>query len=190
MNHQKRYWGQSPSIPHYLNRFGIIKRVLLIRLSLFFVLILLIFLFWPHSWLLARDDRSGAYLGMWQVQSEEPFSVIYTHSVQLSPVIETYHFSTAGDLILDETLFSTYGAGLPATTPYDFEMTKEGFRIYNINLKMEDLVYRTGAVRAKHRLLIRDLDIPFITFSKPGQAVEFSYIRTSLLYYVIKEVIL
>jgi len=126
---------------------------------------------------------------MWRIIPDEPFGIIYTHSVQLSPVTELYHINTLGELILDETLFSTYGAGLPATTPYDFEITEDSFRIFNIQLKMEHLVYRTGAVRANHRLLIRDRDIPFVTFSSPGQAVEFTSIRAPLLYYVIKEVI-
>jgi hypothetical protein len=158
-------------------------------MSLFFVLIIILILLWPHHWLLASDDREGTQLGMWKIQTDEAFSVIYTHSVQLTPVTETYHINSAGELILDETIFYSYGAGLPATTPYDFEMIDDAFRIYNIHMKMEDLVYRTGAIRANHRLLIRSRDIPFLTFSKPGQAVEFSHLRTSLLDYVIKEVI-
>lgn len=189
MSNQTRYWVQTFPIPRSLNQIGIINRVLLIRSTFFLIPILLILLLWPHTWLLAQDDRSDAHLGMWRIQTDEPFGIIYTHSVQLSPVTERYHIDKTGDLILDETLFSTYGAGLPATTPYDFEITEDSFRIFNIQLKMDHLVYRTGAVRANHRLLIRDQDIPFITFSSPGQAVEFTSKSAPLLYYVIKEVI-
>lgn len=184
-----RYWAQTAPIPHSLNQIGASKKALLILVSFLILISLLFFLVWPHHWLLARDDRSGAHLGMWRIEPEEPFTIIYIHSVQLSPVTETYHFNPSGDLILDETLFSSYGAGLPATTPYDFEITEDSFRIYNIQLKMEHLVYRTGAVRANHRLLIGDQDIPFTTFSEPRQAVELTYARKPLLYYVIKEVI-
>jgi hypothetical protein len=180
---------QTFPIPRSLNQDGIINRVILIRSILFLFLLLLLFSLWPTTWLLARDDRSEAHLGMWRIQSDEAFDIIYTHSVQLSPVTERYHINKSGELILDETLFSTYGAGLPATTPYDFEITEDSFRIFNIQLKMDHLVYRTGAVRANHRLLIRDQDIPFVTFSSPGQAVEFTSLRAPLLYYVIKEVI-
>lgn len=184
-----RYWGYPPSIPRYLNRSGIVKRTYLIRLSILTIIILFAVLIWPHTWLLARDDFNGKHLGMWKLNYEEPFSIIYTHSVELTPVIETYHINTSDDLILDETIFHSYGAGLPSTTTYDFEMKEDQFRIYNINKKMDDLVYRTGAVRANHRLLIKNKDIPFLTFSEPREAVEFSAIRTSLLNYVIKEVI-
>lgn len=176
-------------IPRSLNQNGFINRVFLIRSAFFLILLLLLLSLWPQLWLLARDDRSGTQLGMWRLKPNETFDIIYTHSVQLSPVTERYHIDKAGDVILDETLFSTYGAGLPATTPYDFEITEDSFRIFNIQLKMDHLVYRTGAVRANHRLLIRDQDIPFVTFSSPGQAVEFISIRAPLLYYVIKEVI-
>jgi len=128
---QSRYWVQAFPIPRSLNQNGIINRVLLIRSILFLFLLLLLFSLWPITWLLARDDRSEAHLGMWRIQADEAFDIIYTHSVQLSPVTERYHINKSGELILDETLFSTYGAGLPATTPYDFEITEDSFRIFN-----------------------------------------------------------
>ena len=193
MAEKMRYWAHIAPIPRSLNSFmtqsGVSRKKLLILVSILLIILFLFIFLWPHHWLLARDDRSCAYLGMWRIQPEEPFTIIYIHSVQLTPVTETYHFNASGDLILDETLFSSYGAGLPATTPYDFEITEDSFRIYNIQLKMAHLVYRTGAVRANHRLLIGDQDIPFTTFSKPRQAVELTYARKPLLYHVLKEVI-
>lgn len=152
-------------------------------------IIVIILLSRPVLWLTAQDSQSGAFLGAWRLDSASSFSVEYIHSVQLTPVIETYHIDPEGRIILDETIFHSYGAGLPATTPYDFEMTKDYFRIYNIHMVMESLVYRTGAVRAAHQLVIGQKTIPFLDFSEPRQAVLFRANRAPLFKYIIEEVI-
>lgn len=107
----------------------------------------------------------------------------YTHSVELTEVIENYRLN--GDaLILTDTWFHSYGAGLPATTEYDFEITPEGFHIYNINQSFKEVIYRTGKHRARHRLLIGKREILFTQFSQPGEAVLFrseKYPRWKLL---------
>ena len=184
-----RYWGDLLSIPRSLiqNDAAAARPLMLIPALIAFMII--IFLLIPRTYLTAKDYENGEALGMWRLREDEPFSVEYTHSVQLTPVIETYHANANGDLILDETIFHSYGAGLPATTPYTFEMTKDYFRIYDIHIKIDPLVYRTGAVRAEHKLIIGEEQVPFLSFSEPRQAVLFSVDRTSLLNYFIKEVI-
>lgn len=119
--------------------------------------------------------------------NEREFTVAYTHSVERTEVREIYR-TQKNDIYLEETFFSSYGAGLPATTPYSFEMTDEGFRIYDIHLLMDPLVYRTGAVRAHHRLLLGSRETAFLDFSLPTEALAFTVRTEPLFYYLIKEV--
>ena len=116
----------------------------------------------------------------------ETFIIAYTHSVELCPVTESYLIKD-DKIILTETYFESYGAGLPATTPYTFEMKNKGFRIFNINEVMNNLVYRTGAERANHKLIYKNKTYKFLNFSKPRTGVEFKASKVSLLSYIVRE---
>ncbi len=145
-----------------------------------------IVLLMPTKTLLAQDYKTGEYYKSWRIKEGDSFTVEYTHSVQLTPVTESYIIN-GYDIILEETTFKSYGAGLPSTTPYKFEMTSTGFRIYDINEKMDYLVYRTGAVRANHKLLYKNKKFEFLNFSKPRTGVQFKIKSMRLFSYIIRE---
>lgn len=155
----------------------------------FIFLLLIIFLlvfFLPVKVLLATDYKTDKYIKSWRIK-EDRFSIIYTHSVELTEVIETY--AIEGDkIILEESYFKSYGAGLPATTPYSFEITHRGFRIYDINQVMTNLIYRTGE-RANHRLILGNNEYRFLDFSKPRSGIKFSIKKLPLGIYIVKECI-
>lgn len=154
------------------------------------ILILLLVILWliPIKVLSASDYKSGKYLKSWAVKEGEEFGIKYTHSVELTEVIENY--LVKGDkIILKDTYFKSYGAGLPSTTPYKFEITEKGFRIYDINEEMKNLIYRTGTERANHRLFLRDKEFKFLDFSEPRTGVKLDVKGSSLLLYLVREVI-
>lgn len=165
-----------------VNTLSRLKRVLFISFIIIFIFLVL-----PIKVLKATNFESGNYLKSWIISGQNKFSVIYTHSVELTPVIETYSVDKK-QIILEETIFKSYGAGLPSSTPYRFEIISDGFRIYDINLVIEDLVYRTGAVRANHILKIGNDEYPFSRFSKSGEGVKFKIDRVILIDYIIREV--
>ncbi len=149
-------------------------------------LILILLLLFPIKVLKARDFRTDEYLKAWTIKNKDNFSVNYTHSVQLTEVKELYQVE-GSKIILRETYFKSYGAGLPATTSYDFEITEEGFRIYNINEIITNLIYRTGAERADHRMLIHGREIRFLDFSKPRTGVKLDIGRMPFISYIVRE---
>lgn len=163
------------------NTFTIVSLIL----SLMVMIIILLY-FIPVDLLVASDFRTNDYLKSWRVDEGANFTVVYTHSVELTPVSETYTIQDE-EIILTETYFKSYGAGLPASTPYKFEITDEGFRIYEINKVIDDLTYRTGAVRANHTLIINDDIYDFLDFSEPREGVKFEVRRLSVLHYFIRE---
>ncbi len=165
------------------SNFNTFPKYFFICAILFFLLICL----FPIKVLQARDFRSGTYLKSWRLKDGEDFSIKYTHSVELTEVVEIYQIQK-NTIILKETYFKSYGAGLPATTPYTFEITDRGFRIYNIDEIMTDLVYRTGAEKADHRIIIRDQENRFLDFSAPRQGVKLHMNKISLILYLTKEV--
>jgi len=168
-----------------IDLFNTFPKVIKITIFSLTLIILLLFLI-PVNVLLASDFRTEEYLKSWKIKDGESFTVYYTHSVQLCPVSETYLINE-DEIILTETYFESYGAGLPSTTSYKFEITSTGFRIYEINEIMEDLIYRTGAVRANHALLLRNINYNFLDFSKPREGVRLEIKKINALKYFIKE---
>ena len=154
--------------------------ILIISIVITLVLIM------PIKVLLAHDFKTGEYLKSWKVKNNESFTVEYIHSVQLTPVTETYIIDN-NNIILIETGFNSYGAGLPATTPYKFEIIGNEFRIYDINEIMDYLVYRTGAERANHKLLFNNKEYEFLSFSKPRTGVQFEIKDMKIFSYIIRE---
>ena len=162
------------TLPNYIVVLALILLIIIVILSL------------PIKVLLGSDFKTGEYYKSWRIKEGDQFTVEYIHSVQLTPVTESYIID-GYDIILEETTFKSYGAGLPSTTPYTFEITETGFRIYDINEKMDYLVYRTGAVRANHKLLFKNNTYEFLSFSKPQTGVKFTVKGMRLFSYVIKE---
>lgn len=144
--------------------------------------------FIPIYILEASDYDRGEYLKGWGIKKGDSFSVEYIHSVQLTPVIEVYTVDVKGKIVLKESYFNSYGAGLPSTTPYKFETTQNRFRIYDINKEMDNLIYRTGAVISNHQININGSIYPFLDFSKPRSSVKLKVNRLLLLEYIFKEV--
>lgn len=165
------------------SRFNTLSILKLLIIGIILVIFLSII---PIEILLAVDYKTGDYIKSWRIEDKETFIVEHTHSVQLTTVSEKY-IVEGQDIILTEARFQSFGAGLPATTPYKFEITDDGFRIYDINQKMEYLVYRAGAERANHRLILDDIKYYFLDFTKPRTGVRFIIDKTPYLYFIIKE---
>ncbi|WP_058365869.1 DUF1850 domain-containing protein [Haloparvum sedimenti] len=80
----------------------------------------------------------------------EGFVLSYTHSVEKTPVIETYE-RRDGRLVMTRMEFSSYGAGLPAQA--DVERTDNGSFVFAPNDSTEDLYVKPGRI-AGHEIRI------------------------------------
>ncbi len=165
-----------------ISTFPLLKRFL----AVVTILLVIAMMVYPVEVLKASDAKSGEYLRSWWPRGDNSFTVKYIHSVERTPVWEMYTMDD-GEIILRETVFQSYGAGLPATSPYDFDIVEDGFRLYNIDQKMTNLVYRTGAVRANHELMVGGKPYFFVEFSEPTEAVKFETQKTPLIVYLAKE---
>ncbi|MDR7869779.1 MAG: DUF1850 domain-containing protein [Tissierellaceae bacterium] len=156
------------------------------KISIFLLLLVIFLTFIPVKVLLATNYKTNYYIKSWRIKDNDTFLIEHTHSVQLTTVSEKYLVS-GQDIILIESIFHSFGAGLPATTPYKFELVNGGFRIYDINEKMENLVYRAGAVKANHRLIYNDKQYDFLNFTEPRTGVKFIVDRMPYILFKIRE---
>lgn len=134
--------------------------------------------------LIVRDPFTNEIKKVEYVKKDALIGIIYTHSVMRTQTSEWYKIE--GDkLILKEERYRSQGAGLPVDLIYKFKHENGDFVLYDINEPFETVIYRTGDIRANHRLKIGDKDEELFTdFSEPREALEFSAKNMSFLNYL------
>jgi len=106
---------------------------------------------------------SVVYLG-------QTFSLEYTHSVQLTPVRETFTIDSTGSIILIETSFESTGFGLPE--PKGNFKFKDGKIIWsNINRRIGTIFLRVGFFRS-FLFIYKKRKIDFRQVAKGGNLIE------------------
>ncbi|MHC1758840.1 MAG: DUF1850 domain-containing protein [Negativicutes bacterium] len=100
------------------------------------------------------------------------FSLKYVHSVERTPVIETFYIREDGKLVLTSTFYRSYGVGLPSLPEEGkFSITADGwFRLENLNREFQDIRIRIGH-EAKHILLYEKMEYPLFEWYPSGSLV-------------------
>ena len=104
------------------------------------------------------------------------FAVRFTHSWALSPVDELFQVDARNNIVLKETVYEDFGAGLPHEPPHSLSsMTIENGKVHirGIDRIISDLQIRTGRSVAAHTLIYRNRYVPFSDFAAPGDVVIF-----------------
>ena len=107
---------------------------------------------------------------------EGRFTVRFMHSWAMSPVDEIFQVDVDNNIVLKETIYEDFGAGLPHMPEPPSSMTVGGGKIHirNIDRVINDLQIRVGRVVAAHTLIFGDRHVPFSDFAAPGSVVIFS----------------
>lgn len=153
---------------------------------LFIIIVFFILSFVKIDAIIIKDYFNGDLLKIEHLKDKERFGIVYTHSVERSQTSEWYE-ARDGQLILMEQRYRDQGAGLPVNLIYKFKYAEDGsFCLYDMNVPFETVIYRTGAVRANHKLVMNGETTPFLDFSEPREALEFSTEHISLLQYALR----
>ena len=153
---------------------------------LFIIIVFFILSFVKIDAIIIKDYFNGDLLKIEHLKDKARFGIVYTHSVERSQTSEWYE-ARDGKLILMEQRYRDQGAGLPVNLIYKFKYAEDGsFCLYDMNVPFETVIYRTGAVRANHKLVMNGETTPFLDFSEPREALEFSTEHISLLQYALR----
>jgi len=120
-----------------------------------------------------ENENSGKILAYYRIQHENEFSIRYTHSIHLSPVLETYKIGKNNTIIQTEITYEEFGVGMPenATGKEKFIQKNGKYTITNMNRVHSFLDTRVGKVIANHTFIIDKNEIPFSSFVEPGSWV-------------------
>jgi hypothetical protein len=137
-------------------------------------------------------DKGPAYnkvLLQFPVKPQEKFSIKWTHSVSLRPVIETYKIEDDLKISIYEMIFDSFSANLPSSPDYNtiWEFNEDHIRVYNYDIIFDAVPVVIGKVVANHTLYLRDNIIPLKDIYKPGGFVKIKVVKKSFIKYIIEE---
>ncbi|MCL2010946.1 MAG: DUF1850 domain-containing protein [Synergistaceae bacterium] len=106
------------------------------------------------------------------------FTIRFLHSWARSPVDELFQVDAENNIVLKETIYEDFGAGLPHEPEPGRPMssiTVENGKIHirGIDRIIPDLQIRTGRFVAGHTLVYEGKHVPFSNFAAPGSVVIF-----------------
>jgi hypothetical protein len=128
------------------------KKTILLLISFLFIALCGILLI---PWVMAVDvsDIDGHALLIEPVSPGDMISVRYTHSVEKTPVNETYIVNTNGTLSLSYATFESSGAGLPSDGSYNITCDNGTFLITGFDRTFDRITYGTGNI-SRHTIFI------------------------------------
>lgn len=92
-------------------------------------------------------EESGDLVFWTRIKTGAIFSLGYTHSVQLSPVVDRFRIDRDFGIVLVSTTFSDHGAGLPDNSYRGAVFSVEdegGFKIKDMNIFCPEIRLRIG----------------------------------------------
>lgn len=114
-------------------------------------------MFFPAVSVLSISNRKNASQVYYSRDAyKNGFEISYTHSVNKGRVHDIYQITGDDKLLVDETIFVSYGAGIPEpeeTIGAVFEVLDNGYRIKNLRRIVSKLTMAVGII-ANHEFLI------------------------------------
>lgn len=151
-------------------RAGVSRALLFV--TIVFILTFVFLLLPVQKMLVVQNERTKEILLALPVADGEAVNIKFTHSVNLSPVIDCYQISGKA-LILQSTIFKTYGAGIPILDDglgKSFKQTENGFQISEIDLPRTKVPVMLQMV-PDHRILYREKEIRLLDVAKSGTVI-------------------
>ncbi|PLR79039.1 hypothetical protein CU633_02305 [Bacillus sp. V3-13] len=149
------------------------RKYLLIPISL-------LLLFWLVNMkqspaLTITSNETNKVLWSKPVATGDLFTIRFTHSVEKTEVDEVIRVGS-DELIIDSTIYESFGAGLPFDIEKGQKMRTENGKIIieNINRKVPFIDLSIGQVIANHTLLFKGETIPLKDLSEPGTSLRFT----------------
>lgn len=155
------------------------------RFALGGIIFILILAFIPVRTLEVQEARGGKSLLSARVKPGDTFSLRYIHSVERIPVTGYFVVDREYWIVVKETAFSSYGAGLPILKKTDdYIITREEFRQRNINMRMKEFTFFIHSF-TEPLLTFKGIEVPLSKRIREGGLIRIQVTKTSLLRYIL-----
>ncbi len=153
----------------------------LVPLLFLFALLLCVFFLPVAPRLVLTRAKDGKMLLALPIAQQETFQIRYTHSANRSPVVDTIEW-TGEVLMVRESLFQTFGAGIPIPADgigKELIKTDKGYRLTGIDKPQDSFLLMTQEI-PDHYLLYRDREISLNALIGIGSILKFEVRKTTL----------
>ena len=123
----------------------------------------------PLSLIIEKED--GVVLISIPIEPGEFFTIRYIHSVDISPVYEVFYADEKRGIIIKETYFKMFGAGMGHWPGRGRIVEQNGWIfIKDMNIALGEFYLRIGAPSVDHAILIRGEEI-YLSRMTPGMRI-------------------
>lgn len=145
------------------------------------LLLLVLMAFYPLSSLEVSDIDDNRVLFLSPVSRGETFEIRYIHSVEKIPVAGIFRVTDGNRIEVEESIFSSYGAGLPSDTPRESIIFEKGrMRIRHQGVVLERLrIFISPSTKQQFICSRRRVDLSSV---KEGHIVEIKVKRIPLFW--------
>ena len=138
----------------------------------FLIVGVVILLFMPTPWLVIEDFKKKEKLVALPLMWQESFEICYTHSVDRKPVCEVFKVKWGKGIMLHETYFQLFGAGMGHWEGHGYVVREEGWiRIKEVDKLLGKFFLRIGTRGVDHILSVRGKKIN-LTETAEGKLTE------------------
>ena len=169
----------------------IMKRTIIAKKAIVYlvpVIALFVVCTWPIYVLEVRADGTENLVYRQTARRGDTFDVVWTHSVTLQPVIETYRLEAPGNIPLVQMIFTDNGPNLPACPEFNqkWTMSDGQFIVTNYDRVFERVPVVIGAMIANHTLRYSGKETQLKDEYRPGGYVHIGLVRDLLPEYILK----
>lgn len=138
----------------------------------------------PRAMVLKAVASGGRVVYERRVDRGDEFDISYTHSVAKTPVVERFRIMSAGQMLLYETVYQDFGAGLPSEIDKgaQVEVGPDGVRITGMERIMTSIPLRVGSI-ARHQIACGNDVVDLISLVESGERVDIAVAARALLPY-------
>jgi hypothetical protein len=111
------------------------------------------------------------------------FSILYTHSIHLSDVLETYKADEESNIVQTTLVYEDTAIGMPGGAAGEevFERTEDGkYKISNMNRTFPHIDISIGQVAANHRFIYNEKVYRLADYFEKGTLIRMSVQKQSL----------
>ena len=144
------------------------RRVILVAIAIGVIILL----FMPVPWLVIEDVKGGEKLQAIPLTWLDHFEICYIHSVDREPVCEVFKAKFGKGIVLHETYFRMFGAGMGHWEGHGYVVREGGWiKIKEIDKILGKFLLRIGSRGVDHALSIKGKRIN-LTEQAEGKLVE------------------
>lgn len=169
------------------SRHRLLTVILIMILSLSFVIYLLPLV----RQFTVVDYKSDKILYLSAIQPGDKFSITYMHSVNKSPVEDQFYIGDDYSVMLQKTVFKSFGAGVPSNPGDggDFTFFNDRMEVEYTDNKLGKLLMFVGVI-ADHHFLMNGKDLKLNELSSPQRSLLFQVKRITVFEYIKSLIIL